>query len=49
MYGSVSNTKVDKVESSIIENLGFEITRDKTINKEDKYVWFSLCGNITEY
>ena len=38
MYGSVANTKENKKEGSIIENLGFEITRDKGLNKDDRYV-----------
>ena len=29
MYGSIMNTKENKKEASVIESLGFEITRDK--------------------
>ena len=38
MYGSISNTKDNKKEGSIIENLGFEISRDKGLSKDDRYV-----------
>lgn len=37
MYGSLGSSK-DKKESSFIENLGFEITRDKALSKDDRYV-----------
>jgi hypothetical protein len=38
MYGSIFNTKEGKKEGSLIENLGFEITRDKGFNKDDQYI-----------
>lgn len=35
MYGSIAPTKDN---GSMIQNLGFEISKDKSLNKEDKFI-----------
>jgi len=49
MYGSLITVKDSKSELSYIEQLGFEISRDKNFEKEMKLIWFDqlvLIGDL---